>query len=150
MTAKRFNIKPSAIVDDVTVIIDSEKQYTFPILDSTLNFMFCKALNELADEIEQLKQAYTQLKHRHSLLHDECIDAECDRDRYHKDVVSLEKENEQLKEEVKSLREHFIYLIGTALEDKECRKIYAEGLLEIFDDCNGLNEAKSKIKEYLE
>ena len=50
MSDKRFNIKPSAIVDDVTVIIDSEKQYTFPVLDSTLNFMFCKALknNKLA------------------------------------------------------------------------------------------------------
>lgn len=47
MTEKRFNIKPSAIVDDVTVIIDDEKKYSFPILDSTLNYMFCKALNEL-------------------------------------------------------------------------------------------------------
>ncbi len=63
---------------------------------------------------------------------------------------AINEENEQLKEEVKSLREHFIYLIATALEDKECRKIYAEALLEIFDDCNDLNEAKSKIKEYLE
>ena len=62
MSDKRFNIKPSAIVDDVTVIIDSEKQYTFPILDSTLNFMFCKALNELAEENEQLKQAYNDAK----------------------------------------------------------------------------------------
>ena len=54
-------------------------------------------LNRLNEENEQLKQAYTQLKHRHSLLHDECIDAECDRDRYRKDISSLEKENEQLK-----------------------------------------------------
>ena len=68
----------------------------------------------------------------------------------YKECVDLLNENEQLKEEVKSLREHFIYLIATALEDKECRKIYAEGLLEIFDDCNNLDEAKSKIKEYLE
>ena len=55
-----------------------------------------------------------------------------------------------LHEENKQLREHFIYLIGTALEDKECRKIYAKGLLEIFDDCSNLDEAKNKIKEYLE
>lgn len=61
MTEKRFNIKPSAIVDDVTVIIDSEKQYTFPTLDSTLNYMFCKVMNELADENEQLKQQLTNI-----------------------------------------------------------------------------------------
>ena len=51
----------------------------------------------LSEENEQLKQAYSQLKHRHSLLHDVCIDAECDRDSYRKDIASLEKENEQLK-----------------------------------------------------
>ena len=61
MTEKRFNIKPSAIVDDVTVIIDSEKKYTFPVLDSTLNYMFCKAMNELNDENEQLKQENNDL-----------------------------------------------------------------------------------------
>ena len=53
---------------------------------------------QLIDENEQLKQAYTQLEYRHSLLHDECIDAECDRDSYRKDIASLEKENEQLKQ----------------------------------------------------
>ena len=53
---------------------------------------------ELEKENEQLQQAYTQLKHRHSLLHDVCIDAECDRDSYRKDIASLEKENEQLKQ----------------------------------------------------
>ena len=56
-----------------------------------------KLLNELTEENEQLKKAYAQLKHRHSLLHDVCIDAECDRDSYRKDIASLEKENEQLK-----------------------------------------------------
>lgn len=56
----------------------------------------------------------------------------------------------ELHEENERLREHFIYLIGTALEDKECRKIYAKGLLEIFDNCSNLDEAKNKIKEYLE
>lgn len=55
------------------------------------------ALNQLIEENEQLKESYTQLKHRHSLLHDVCIEAECGRDRYHKDMLSLEKENEDLK-----------------------------------------------------
>ena len=61
---KRFTIKPSSIVDDVTVIIDAEKKYSFPILDSTLNYMFCKALNKLNDENEQLKSENKQLKER--------------------------------------------------------------------------------------
>ena len=52
---------------------------------------------ELLKENEELKQAYAHLKHRHSLLHDVCIDAECDRDSYRKDIASLEKENEQLR-----------------------------------------------------
>ena len=77
MTEKRFNIKPSVIVDDVTVIIDSEKKYTFPVLDSTLNYMFCKAMNELNDENEQLKlenKRLTDKLNKTALeLVDECI-----------------------------------------------------------------------------
>ena len=53
---KRFEIKPSAMYNNKYVIHDSKKEYTFPILDSTLNYMFCKALNELNDENKQLKQ----------------------------------------------------------------------------------------------
>jgi len=56
-----------------------------------------KRLNKVTVENEQLKKEIDKLKHRHGLLHDVCIEAECDRDRYHKDVVYLEKENEQLK-----------------------------------------------------
>jgi len=62
-------------------------------------------LNRLSEENEQLKQAYQTLKHRHSLLHDECLEAECDRDSLKKDVISLEKENEQLKEELGSFEQ---------------------------------------------
>lgn len=57
-----------------------------------------KSYKQLEKDNERLKQAYTQLKHRHSLLHDECIDAECDRDSCRKDITSLEKENEQLNQ----------------------------------------------------
>ena len=53
---KRFNIKPSAIVDDVTVIIDDESKYSFPVLDKELNYMFCKALNELHEENKKLQE----------------------------------------------------------------------------------------------
>lgn len=59
---KRFEIKPSAMYNNKYVIHDSEKEYTFPVLDSTLNYMFCKALNELNDENEQLKSDNQQLK----------------------------------------------------------------------------------------
>lgn len=52
---KRFEIKPSAIYNNRYVIHDSKKEYTFPVLDSTLNYMFCKALNELAEENKELQ-----------------------------------------------------------------------------------------------
>lgn len=55
MTEKRFTIKYSTL-NDGYVIIDNEKEYTFPILHSTLNYMFCKALNELHEEREYWKQ----------------------------------------------------------------------------------------------
>lgn len=84
MTAKRFNIKPSAIVDDVTVIIDNQKEYTFPVLDSTLNYMFCKVLNEQHEDL------------KHELTVSKAL----------RDVVrELLKENEQLKTELKAIRE---------------------------------------------
>lgn len=65
--------------------------------DSGWQDMLVELLNTLHEENERLKQSYIQLEHRHSLLHDECLDVECDRDSYHKDVLSLEKENEKLK-----------------------------------------------------
>ena len=51
----------------------------------------------LKKENELLKQKYLKLEHRHSLLHDECLDLECERDWLKKDVELLEKENEALK-----------------------------------------------------
>ena len=66
MTDKRFTIKPSMIVDDVTVIIDNQKEYTFPVLDSTLNYMFCKVLNEQHETIQELK---SELKYYKAMVH---------------------------------------------------------------------------------
>lgn len=109
-----------------------EKQFTYEqetlakvnVFDSDGEFICCTLsiwadqlvdkLNALHEENEQLKQAYTQLKHRHSLLHDVCIEAECDRDSYQKDVSSLEKENEQLKKE----NEHLKKELGNVAEFK--------------------------------
>ena len=61
MTEKRFTIKPSIILEGF-VIIDNENKYTFPVLESTLNFMFCEALNEFAEENERLKQRIKELE----------------------------------------------------------------------------------------
>ena len=52
---KRFEIKPSVMDNNKYVIHDGKKEYTFPVLDSTLNYMFCKALNELSEENKELK-----------------------------------------------------------------------------------------------
>lgn len=67
------------------------------VTDRQLNILqIVEIANKIYDENEQLKQAYQTLKSRHSLLHDECLEAECDRDSLKKDVISLEKENENL------------------------------------------------------
>ncbi|MBS7258331.1 MAG: hypothetical protein KIG63_07785 [Methanobrevibacter sp.] len=55
MTEKRFEIKPSVMYNNKYVIHDSKKEYTFPVLDSTLSYMFCKALNELSEEKKELQ-----------------------------------------------------------------------------------------------
>lgn len=64
-------------------------------------FRIANKLNALQKENEKLKQSYTKLKHRHDLLHDEYVDAECERYSLKKEVESLEKENEQLKKSIK-------------------------------------------------
>ena len=109
MTAKRF------MLDDCGELIDlnnhkfvdygeeccnllNEQHETIERLKQNITELLSVDIEEeLLKENEQLKKAYAQLKHRHSLLHDVCIDAECDRDSYRKDIASLEKENEQLK-----------------------------------------------------
>ena len=81
-------------------------------------------MGELEEEYEQCKQAYQTLKSRHSLLHDECLEAECDRDSLKKDVISLEKENEQLKQQnellkntIESLTEQLAHGIEDLMSD---------------------------------
>ena len=76
-----------------------------------------KYMNDLINENEQLKQSHAQLKHRHSLLHDVCIDAECDRDSYRKDIVSLEKENEELNEFIDELYKKYEDAHGMSIEN---------------------------------
>ena len=124
MTAKRFTIKPSMIVDDVTVIIDNQKEYTFPVLDSTLNYMFCKALNEQHETIERLKQNITellsvdieeellkenkQLKQRINVLDDQITAQGIVIEGYQNRNQKLFDEKEQLKKELFETRKDYI------------------------------------------
>lgn len=61
---------------------------------------------ELENEIEQLKEEYTKLKHNHSLLHDECLEVESERDNLKNEVLALEKENEELKKQLNELNKY--------------------------------------------
>ena len=88
---KRFEIKQSAMNNNRYVIHDSKKEYTFPVLDSTLNYMFCKALNELSDENEQLRKENDMLSCELSVSANKEISRNCR-------IAELEEENEQLKQ----------------------------------------------------
>ena len=121
-------------------------------------------LNQLYYENEQLKEEFLKLKHRHSLLHDECLDAECERDSLKKDVESLEKENEQLKadnnrlvnETAKIIAEHqgrVLDLIDEKIDELEKRYKFGQ---EVYKGCpmhnirfgiNTLKELKKELSE---
>lgn len=61
----------------------------------------------------------------------------------------LAEENEQLKSENDSYKDMFFQIVETALTDKNCRKLYCKGILDIFDKANSLNQAREMIKEHL-
>lgn len=115
MTAnKRFRVEKQ--IFDGYCIVDNHFDGYYAYEKQDLEKL-CENLNDLNDENEGLKQSYIQLKHRHSLLHDVCVDAECDRDSYHKDVLSLEKENDELKQSVNNLKDTIV-TIGIAYQKK--------------------------------
>lgn len=91
--------------------MDKNERFTWKTVHGWQTPAFLEVMNgldkknqRLKEENEHLKEALQILKHRHSLLHDVCLEAECDRDSLKKDVISLEKENEQLKGEIKRLK----------------------------------------------
>ena len=88
---KRFEIKQSVMDNNRYVIHDSKKEYTFPVLDSTLNYMFCKALNELSDENEQLRKENDMLSCELSVSANKEISRNCR-------IAELEEENKELKQ----------------------------------------------------
>ncbi|MBO6274617.1 MAG: hypothetical protein J6M91_03630 [Methanobrevibacter sp.] len=58
--------------------------------------VIAESLNILIKKNEQLEREYNKLKHRHSLLHDECLTVEHAKEGLEKDVLVLERENAQL------------------------------------------------------
>ena len=96
MTDKRFRVNTEDI-GHIYIDNPNGEHMSWIEVEETLNEL-ASDCSRLEKENEELKQEYNKLMHRHSLLHDVCIEAECDRDRYHKDVLSLEKENEKLKQ----------------------------------------------------
>lgn len=93
---------------------------------------------QLKQELESFEQVYQSLKHRHSLLHDECLEAECDRDSLKKDVISLEEENYQLKRE----KERYKRLSEIRYENIKNRIL---SIKEFINDCED-----EKVKNALE
>lgn len=56
----------------------------------------------------------------------------------------------ELNEKNEHYKSIFFELVETALTDKNCRELYCEGILNIFDKANSLNQARNMIKEFLE
>ena len=60
----------------------------------------------------------------------------------------LNDENKQLKSENNSYKNMFFEIVETALNDKNCRELYCEGLLDIFDKSNSLIDSDSDCIEH--
>ena len=59
---KRYNIKPSKIIEDGFCIQDDEKEHSFPTVDDKSHLiMYEKALNEQDNRIKELEQFINKL-----------------------------------------------------------------------------------------
>lgn len=112
------------IVDDCGTLINMKTRENYDYMEEVVD-----VLNKLSEEYEQCKQAYQTLKHRHSLLHDVCLDAECDRDSLKKDIISLEKENENQN----NILEDFMVMLNRlqANPDNEVLQSMAKDMLRM-------------------
>lgn len=102
LVLKHSDLNAQQFVAQLVLFLNDQNQAIVDLYDGS-KYWSDKAtekIKALEKENEQLKQAYQKLEHRHSLLHDECLDAECERDGLKKDVESLEEENEYLKTKV--------------------------------------------------
>lgn len=144
MTEKRFKIinVSSTNIDVETYVIanddNADDDEVFELYESKERSQeLCDMINKLIDENKELKQSYTKLEHRHRLLHDECLDAECDRDSYQKDVSSLEEENEQLKKELHLMHIRTMFSTVQSFKgDVSERYTYSDETDTIYDTAN--------------
>lgn len=68
---KRYNIKPSNIVEDAFYIKDDEREHSFPTVDDKSHLiMYEKALNEQEKVLNKLAEENKQLKQINSNLQD--------------------------------------------------------------------------------
>ena len=169
---ERFEIFPQNVAKDGTLIIIQKGLKLYNISDvvdllnelNDENEQLKDALNQRTEqcdkyyeENEQLKQSYTKLKHRHDLLHDEYVDAECERYSLKKDVESLEKENEQLKQVNRNLGDFRNFITEKNVSNVKQRKELQLQMLRLynyfenyFEDAMGLtafSEMWDNVKE---
>ena len=71
-----------------------------------------------------------------------CVDINCLND-IADELNALHEENEHYKA-------LFFEIVETALTDKNCKELYCKGILRIFDKSNSLNQARERIKAFLE
>lgn len=102
-----------------------------------------KKNQRLKEENEQLKEAINILKHRHSLLHDACLEVELDRDSLKKDIISLEKENEQLKSIKQFAEKNGINIFHIKTAFRNCWSDNAK----LITENNRLKEENEKLKQ---
>lgn len=142
MTEKRFKADNSAyeIWDNDGFLLSFDQSVDL------LNELSTKC-SQLEKENEELKQAYTQLKHRHSLLYDVCIDAECDRDSYCKDIASLEKENEQLKRQIAYHEKAIVDAINSVLELPSASIFLLNQWLDALEEYDSIEDMKNTFSE---
>ena len=63
MTKKRYNIKPSKIIENSFYIQDDEREHSFPTVDDKSHLiMYEKALNEQNNRIKELESENKMLK----------------------------------------------------------------------------------------
>ena len=145
MTEKRYYVHKHHLKSDK---VHDKICHRFMDIDETVDHMnICyKKYGALKKENEQLKKENKELR---ELLNigktnaKEIIDVLNEQEQYKIKANELEKENEHYKS-------IFFEIVETALTDKNCRELYCEGILDIFDKANSLNQAREMIKEFME
>ena len=99
MTEKRFESRQS-INKTGYVVIDNEKQYTFPVMSKDDCYMFCKVLNALHEENKQLRKLLDIGRTNAKSILDVLNEQE-------QELNNLYDENQDLKQGMKRLYNYF-------------------------------------------